>query len=77
MQKSCTFTLLLLVQFLYSGKVGKCSRIAPPGHGLDPTSGHEYDEKGHKHDEAGTDTTRRGTNTTPISVQSVPRGSYS
>ena len=44
---------------LYSGQAAQCSRITPPGHGLDATSGKEHAEAGqeyaemeHKHAEA-------------------------
>ena len=39
-------------QYLYSGQAAKCSRIAPPGHGLDARSGQEHAEVEHKHVEA-------------------------
>ena len=33
-------------QSLYLGQAANCSRIAPPGHGLDATSGQELDKAG-------------------------------
>ena len=59
----------------YSGQAAKCSRIAPPGHGLDATSGQEHAEAGqeyaeveHKHAEAEHKYDAQG-------VQSVPASS--
>ena len=46
----CYFCFVFL-QSLYSGQAAKCSRIAPPGHGLDATSGQEHAEAGQEYAE--------------------------
>ena len=38
--------IICILIYFYSGQVAKCSRIAPPGHGLDATSWQEQAEAG-------------------------------
>ena len=38
--------IAIFLQFIFSGQAAKCSKIAPPGHKLDATSGQENKEAG-------------------------------